>query len=507
MLPRRARVRRPRTVPLPPIPRAPPAPPRVAHMTAADGGARPGPAFVQVGFLVAVLVYGLALRPLAFDQPPMPLELVFALAAAFVIAHLRALGHGWRDVQDAIVQRMGRGVPGFFVLFAIGMLIGSWIVAGTIPMLVHWGVRILAPQWLYLLAFVVPAIFSTLTGTSWGSAGTVGVVIMGVAASVGGDLAVTAGAVIGGSYFGDKLSPLSDTTNMAALGADVELFEHVRSMLWTTVPSALIAAGVFATVGLVAPPVASGAVAEPTLFLAALERMFVFHWTLLLPPAVVLVGSLKRLPTIPVLGTAILLAAVLGVTVQRFELAAVFGSLTTGFTVDMAPWRGDVPPAVASLVQRGGLYSMKEAVFVAFLVFFCIGAMDRVDAMPTVVARVFRFAKGRPATVLAALGSAGVTNALTSNQYATSFIVGDAFRRRFDGLQIPRRVLSRSIEDTGTMIESLVPWHPTALFMVATLGVKVADYWHWQVLTLANLVVAPVLAVTGIGCWYGRRRD
>jgi NhaC family Na+:H+ antiporter len=149
---------------------------------------------------------------------------------------------------------------------------------------------------------------------------------------------------------------------------------------------------------------------------------------------------------------------------------------------------------------------MREAIFCAFLVFFFIGILDRIHAMPIVVGRLFGFAYTQSATVLAALSSAALTNALTANQYATSFIIGDAFKQRFDDLLIPRRVLSRSIEDTGTMIESLVPWHPTALFMVATLGVPVVDYWNWQLLTLGNLVIAPILAVTGIGCAYGTRK-
>jgi NhaC family Na+:H+ antiporter len=466
-----------------------------------------GQAALPVGFLVVVILYGLVLRPLFLGQAAMPLELVFVVAAAFAIAQLRILGHAWTDIQASIVHRMGRGVPGFFILFAIGMLIGSWMVSGTIPMLVYWGIRLLDPRWLYLLAFLVPVVFSTLTGTSWGSAGTVGVVIMGIAISVGGDVAITAGAVIGGSYFGDKLSPLSDTTNMAALGADVDLFDHVRSMLWTTVPSALFAALIYTVVGLVDPPGGSASTPQSAAFLEGLQRMFTFHWSLLLPPLVVLAGSMRRMPTIPVLGTAILLAAALGLLVQPFALSAVFESLVTGFTVDLAPWAGSLPDGVRTLVERGGLYSMQQAIFVAFLVFFFIGAIDRIDAMPVVVNRVFRFARTQSATVLAALGSSAVTNALTSNQYATSFIVGDAFQERFNELAIPRRVLSRSIEDYGTMIEPLVPWHPTALFMVATLGVPVSAYWSWELLTLANLVVAPVLAITGIGCFYGKPKS
>jgi NhaC family Na+:H+ antiporter len=463
-------------------------------------------AILPVGFLLAILVYGLVVRPLWLDQQALPLEVVFMLASAFAVTQLRILGHTWQQIQESIVERMGRGVPGFFVLFSIGMLIGSWIVSGTIPMLVHWGVQVLDPQWFYLLAFLVPVVFSTLTGTSWGSAGTVGVVIMGIAMSIDADVAVTAGAVIGGAYFGDKMSPLSDTTNMAALGADVDLFEHIRSMMWTTIPSALFAATVYTVVGFVDPPIGSGTTEDSAAFLAAIERLFVFHPVLLLPPVVVLIGSIRRMPTIPVLGTAILLAAALALLVQPFSAISVCQSLTTGFTVDMAPTAGDLPDAVVSLVERGGLYSMREAIFCAFLVFFFIGILDRINAMPIVVGRLFGFAFTQSATVLAALSSAALTNALTANQYATSFIIGDAFKQRFDDLLIPRRVLSRSIEDTGTMIESLVPWHPTALFMVATLGVPVADYWSWQLLTLGNLVIAPILAITGIGCAYGTRK-
>lgn len=474
----------------------------------ANPNTMPAPAtFLQaalpIAVLAAVIAYGLVIRPLVLGQPSMPLEVVFPLASAFAIAHLARLGHGWNDIQASIVSRMGRGIPGFFILLAIGMLIGSWMVAGIIPMLVYWGVRLIAPEWLYLLAFLVPVVFSTLTGTSWGSAGTVGVVIMGMALSIGADPAITAGAVIGGAYFGDKLSPLSDTTNMAALGADVDLFDHVRAMLWTTLPSAAIAATVYIAVGLVWPPDGNQATAESAAFLDGLQRMFHFSPLLLIPPAAVLYGSIRRMPTIPVLGTGILLAAVLALVTQPFSLAAVLASITTGFTADMAPWAGVVPDGVVSLVSRGGLYSMREAVFVAFLVFFFIGTIDRIDAMSIVVTRLFRFARTAPAAVLSALGAAAVTNAMTSNQYATSFIVGDAFRQKFDALGVPRRILSRSIEDTGTMIEPIIPWHPTALFMVATLGVPVADYWRWEVLTLVNLVLAPLLAVTGIGCFYG----
>lgn len=453
--------------------------------------------------LLALVLWGLIARPLLLDRPPIPLEAVFVFAATFAIAQLLWLGFPWMRIQDAIIARLAKALPAIFILFAIGLLVGAWMVAGTIPMLVDWGVRLIDPDWIYALAFAVPAIFSTLTGTSWGSAGTIGVVLMGIGASIGADPAIVAGAVIGGAYFGDKLSPLSDTTNMAAIGAGVDLFDHIRAMLWTTVPSASIALAVYVWVGLGSDLDASAARAgQVRAFLAGLGGVFTYHPLLLLPPLVVLVGSMRRWPTLPVLLASILVAVLLAALLQEFALVDVLRSLTTGFSLAMADGN-PVPDAVAALVERGGLYSMREAIFVAFLVFLFVGAIDLLDTMPRVVGRLFAFARGQATTVLSALGAAAVTNTLTSNQSATAFIVGDAFARRFDTLAIPRPILSRSIEDTGTMIESLVPWHATALFMVATLGVPVAEYWHWQLLTLINLLIAPVLAITGIGCAYG----
>ena len=164
-----------------------------------------------------------------------------------------------------------------------------------------------------------------------------------------------------------------------------------------------------------------------------------------------------------------------------------------------------VPEKISDLLNRGGLYALNEAIIIAFMVFIFIGAMDHIDAMPTVVNRLMGSVQSQSGTVLSTLLATAATNAMTSNQYATSFIIGDAFKSKYDELNIPRPVLSRSLEDTGTMIESIVPWHTSAIYMVATLGVPFAEYWHWQLLTIANIFVAIFLALTGIGCFYGGR--
>ena len=181
-------------------------------------------ALVPVTILIALIVYGLIVRP-RLGQPQLPLEIIFILSAAGTVLQLLLLGHRWTAIQETIIAKFQKVLPAFFILFCIGMVIASWIVSGTIPMLVYFGLKSIDPAYLYVLSFLAPVVFSTTTGTSWGSVGTIGVVLIGIATALEANLGVTAGAVIGGACFGDKLSPLSDTTNMAALGADVDLYD------------------------------------------------------------------------------------------------------------------------------------------------------------------------------------------------------------------------------------------------------------------------------------------
>ncbi len=462
-------------------------------------------ALAPILFLLVLVVYGLILRPLFFEQTALPLEIIFIIAAIFTIIQLVWLGYEWDDILDSIVKKLASAMPAWFIIFSIGILISSWIICGTIPMLVYYGIKIIHPSYLYLFAFAVPIIFSIMTGTSWGSVGTVGIIIIGIATVLDAHLGITAGAIVGGAFFGDKMSPLSDTTNIAAMGTEVDLYDHIHSMTYTTLPSAIIAALIYIGLGFVYPPLSQNLETPTTLlFLSGLESIFTFNILLVIPPLVVLLGSLKRMPTLPVMFASIGSASALALLIQPFSIEKIIHSLHKGFHTDMAPWATSLPIEVMELVNRGGLYYLAEAVITAMIIFIFIGAMDHVNAMPIVIDRIFGFAKSRSATILSSLGATAFTNAMTSNQYATSFIVGDAFKSKFDKLNIPRKVLSRSLEDTGTMLESIVPWHPTALFIVATLGLPVVDYWNWQFLSLINFVIAPTLAITGIGCFYSK---
>lgn len=457
-------------------------------------------------FLFFLISFGLVIGPNYFGMKPFPLEIIFLLAAVFSATELLILGYKWNDIQNAVVKKIAQGFPVILIFFSIGLLIGSWIISGTIPMLVYYGIKLINPEYIYLIGFVVPIIFSLLTGTSWGSIGTIGVVIIGIASIAGVDLGITAGAIVGGAYFGDKMSPLSDTTNLASSATDVPLYDHIQSMMYTTFPSAIIAAVLFFSLSFIYPvsaEVNSALATEETL--TAIQSLFDFNILLIIPPIIVLVGSLKRKPTVPIMLLSAFSACVLALFIQEYSLQDLVQTLLKGFQVDMATWVSVVPENVTVLFNRGGLYALNEAIFFTFMVFIFIGILDMVKAMPTIVNIVFKRVRKRWALILSSLVATAFTNAFTSNQSATSFIIGDAFKPAYDKLKVSRKVLSRSIEDYGTMIETLIPWHASSLYVVATLGVSFADYWHWQLLTIINLIIAPLLAITGIGCFYKRK--
>ncbi len=461
---------------------------------------------LPVAFLFIVIIYGLIVRPVFFNEEQLPLEIVFLTASVFAISQLRILGFAWEEIQESIINKLKKALPTLFILFSIGLIIGSWIVSGTIPMLVYYGIKIIDTDYIYVLAFLIPVIFSTVTGTSWGSIGTIGVVIMGIAITVNAHLGITAGAIIGGAYFGDKMSPLSDTTNIAALAVEVKLYDHIRSMTYTTFPSAIIAMVAFFALGFIYPAnKIGGTTPQVEATLGSIATIFNFSWFLIVPPAIILYGSIRKKATVPVLLTSTIIAVALAFIYQNFTFYDVVYSIYKGFNTKMAFWVSDVPENINQLFNRGGLYELSEPIIISILVFVYIGTIDKIDAMTTIVGRAFRFAKKRSTVIISSLLSAGITNAMTSNQYATSFVVGDAFMKKYDTLKIPRKVLSRSLEDYGTMIESLVPWTTTTVFITATLGIPHAEYWHWQLLSLTNIVVAPLLAVLGIGCFYKKR--
>jgi NhaC family Na+:H+ antiporter len=300
------------------------------------------------------------------------------LAAADVGGVAVHRGARWHDIETATAQQVARVLPALLILLAIGLLIGTWMVSGTMPYLVAWGVRLVDPRWLALAAFLSCALMSTVTGTSWGSAGTLGVAMMGTATALGAPLPVVAGAVISGAYFGDKMSPLSDTTIVAAVAAETDVYAHIRAMVQTAGPSFLVAALVFALAGR-----GSGAdvgAGDGPALADELARAFRLHPALLLPPLAVLVAIVRRVPSAVAIALSSLVAAVVALVVQGAAVSTVVDAAVAGVRVDMVMPSGDgaaVSDGFRRLVERGGMRAMTPTLLVVFAAFLLTGARRR----------------------------------------------------------------------------------------------------------------------------------
>lgn len=311
-----------------------------------------GLALIPVISMLLLLIIGYGIMGLRIE----PLLLCSAAVAAGIAWWQ---GYCWEDIINSVVDKLAKAMPVIMILICVGGLIGSWMFSGTIPYMVYWGLKLISPEYILIAAFFLTSVVSVCTGTSWGSAGTVGVALMGVAAGLDVSLAAAAGAVVSGAYFGDKISPLSDSTNFAAIVADTTLFEHIQHLLWTTLPSFLLAAVVYLIAG---HSNMLGEVATPqrvTDIIHSLESLYHFNIVLILPPVIVLWGAIRKKPVIPLMLSACVLALFLGVIMQGLSIKQGLDAFIDGFDIAMFPQGAEgVVADVPRLLNRGGMFSM-----------------------------------------------------------------------------------------------------------------------------------------------------
>ncbi|GMU64119.1 MAG: sodium:proton antiporter [Acidobacteriota bacterium] len=435
--------------------------------------------------------------------------LVAVLLAAAAVAGVVAVRHGgtWEEIQRSTGQKLGAVLPALLILLAIGVLIAAWVLSGTIPFLVYWGVRLVAPEHLVITAFLSTATMSLFTGTSWGSAGTLGVALMGTAAALDAPLAATAGAVVSGAYFGDKMSPLSDSTNICAIGAGAPLFAHIRHMTYTTTPSFVACLVVYALAARLAPVGGDGLPESARRLLADLERGFRLEWWVLLPVAVVVWAILRRTPPTLAILLSSLVAVGLGITLQPFGVQQAISAVVEGFQGGMMAATGVDPaslgPDFLRLVERGGLYSMATTLIVVIAAFLLAAAMDVSGALDLLIGRLQASVRSVFGLIAATMGAGATMIALTSHGGVTGLVIGGLFQKAYRERGLAPENLSRSLEDSVTITEPLMPWTVSASFMAATLGVATLDYAPWAVFCYGgptfSLLLAALYRRTGFG--------
>ncbi|GAE93272.1 Na(+)/H(+) antiporter [Gracilibacillus boraciitolerans JCM 21714] len=438
-----------------------------------------GSALVPIAMALAILIIGIGIL-----KYPAELMLLFAgiVFAIFSVLY----GHKWESIIETMGSKIKKALPAILILFCIGLLIGTWMISGTIPLFVYYGLEIINPNYLYLIAFLVTAIVSTCVGTSWGSAGTIGVAIMSIAQTMDLSLAITAGAVVSGAYFGDKLSPLSDTTNMSSIAAGSNLYEHIKHMLYTAVPSSILAIIVFTVVGF-GMETDSSQLSNIQEMSAGLDQLFNLNLLLLLPAVVVIVGSLMKKPPLIVLFSSSVIAMILGLVTQGASFANIFASAVSGFNVDMLGAGANViSEDLQSLLNRGGLYSMYNATFFVFVAFFFASALEISQALNIILESILAHLKTIGSITLSSLITGFAVINCTSNALVSYFLVQDIYGKVYKKKNLHPVNLSRNMEDSITITEVLMPWQSQGFSWQLHWVLATSNFYHGQFLTLAD---------------------
>ncbi len=443
---------------------------------------------------VVFLVAGLGLTVAWLKQPP-HIPLILATALASLLA--RAGGQPWQDLLDGIKRGITVALPACLILMIIGTLIGTWILSGVVPTLIVFGLKVVSPSYFLVTACLVCVIVSLATGSSWSTAGTVGIALVGIAETLGISRGLAAGAILSGAYFGDKMSPLSDTTNLAPAVAGTDLFSHVRHMVFTAGPSLLIALAAYLVIGFFFH--AGGA--EPrdiAAIISELELRFEIHWVLLLPLVLVIALVLLRVPALPALLVGAILGGIWAAVVQGATLTEIVRAAQSGY-VSTTGVEG-----VDKLLSRGGLESMMSTVALILCALSFGGVMERSGFLQRLARWVMDGARSTGSLVLRTLLTSIGMNVLAADQYMAIVVPGRMYREAYAARGLDPKNLSRCLEDAGTMTSALVPWNTCGAYMSTTLGVSSFAYAPFAFVLLLNPVISAVLGYTG---WTMRRLD
>ncbi len=415
---------------------------------------------------------------------------VLLVGAAFITGCLGFyLRFSWQEMERGIVDSIHKAMPAILIMLCVGILIGSWIACGTIPMVIYYGLKLISPKFFLVTACFVCSLTSLATGTSWGTIGTLGVAFMGIAMGLGIPVGPAAGAIVAGAYFGDKMSPFSDVTNLAPVAAGSNLFDHIKHMLWSATPAWLLGLFIYFLVGL---RYENKKVTSETMNLITqtLKENFNFNLFLLLPMAVVFYFAFTKKPTIPGMLLSSFLAGILAFIFQKASVTDVATAMNTGFQAQTGV------EDVDHLISRGGMMSMMETQLVAFTAFSFGGIMQRTGLLSIILDRVMKFANKVWSIVLTTIGSSIVTAIVTGSSYLSMIIPGELLAPVYKKKGLAAKNLSRIIEESGAIIVPLIPWSMAGVYITGTIGVSTFSYLPWAIMNYAAVAILAVYGFT-----------
>ena len=433
-------------------------------------------AILLICIFVGVILLGL--------DPHIPIVIATAISAGVAIIS----GMKWEALEESMVKAVNNVTPAILFLLAMGIMLGTWLHSGVVPTMIYYGSKMIAPSIFLPTAFLLCSATSLTTGDSWGTAGTIGVAIMGIGMSFGFPMALIAGAVVGGSYFGDKLSPISDTTILASGVSGVDVFEHIKYMLYTTVPSTIVATIVYFFMGLkYAKNVDVAQIAE---LRDLLGETFNINPILLLVPAFVIVMIVLKTKPIPALIGGSIFAAILAVIFQGASLADVLDVMHYGVELDT----GYV--MIDELITGGGLDYVMWTIGLILCAMSFAGVLEGSGAADQIVEKILKKVKSVGDLITATVVSSIFLNITTADQYLAIILPGRMYKEAYKRKNLHPKVLSRTLEDAGTLTSPLFPWNTCGAFIGSVLGVSPFAYLPYAILNWLNPIIAIIYGYT-----------
>ncbi|MBM7841192.1 NhaC family Na+:H+ antiporter [Alkalihalobacillus xiaoxiensis] len=445
------------------------------------------------GFIFTAIIFAVMMTLIIISMFVLQVAPHIPLLVCIVIVSLAGLllKIKWKELEESMVKGIGLGTKAILILSLVGIVIAVWMMSGTVPTLLFYGLHLISPAWFAVSALLICMIVSSFTGSSFTTVGSIGVAMMGIGIALGVNPAIAAGAVVCGACFGDKMSPLSDTTNLASGIVGVDLFTHIRHLMWTTVPSFILTALIFIWIG--RSQVSESSNDIPAM-MTALTESFSISWLTLLSPLLVVVLAVRRYPTIPVLiagiGSGLLTVAILQ---GNISMGDWFTVIQDGFVIDT----GNL--IVNDIVNGGGLQSMMWSVSLVIIALALGGAIQRVGFIDTILQGLSAMLSSRGNLIAATAASSIGVNAVTGEQYLSILLPAKTYEKHYDSLNVPRKNLSRTLEDAGTLINPLIPWGVSGAFFASALGVSVIEYAPFAFFLFISPVLTVLFGYLGIG--------
>ena len=453
--------------------------------------------------LVIMLGFSVFLFESDSSYGPNQIALIIGAAIASIVAIKN--GHRWQNILESIVASISTAMGALLIFLCVGALIGTWLISGTVPTLIFYGLELLNPKIFYPAACLICAIAALATGSSWTVAGTLGVALIAVSIGLNLSPAIAAGAIISGAYFGDKMSPLSDTTNLAPAVTGTDLFTHIKHMVWTTTPSFLLALMIFMILGFgVNSDIEDSTI---TLLTETLDATFNITLLALVPLLVVFLMAMRKIPALP----TILFGAILGGIMAFFlqpQAVMIFAdsydlppslSLIKGIWLALATGYTSATgvPEIDSLLSRGGMESMLNTMWLVISAMSFGAVLEHAGMLKRIISSALQAAKSTGSLIMTVVLSCISINIVCADQYISIVLSGKMFKAEFKKRNLDPKNLSRVIEDSGTLTSPLVPWNTCGAYMSATLGVPTLTYLPYVFFNLINPVISMIYGFTG----------